>query len=160
MPFECSRCGECCERLGLVHIIKEDYGDFRFLLYNNYTGEEAPVSIDPDKRDLFLDRSIFTSFPESCPFFRYEPVNGKACCTAHLTRPEICHDYRCWRLLILNPRGRMVGKVKNIRTLCSEDPHLTKVWESCVENIPEPEDGIWEDEMIHILTRAGFTVRR
>jgi uncharacterized protein len=160
MPFECFQCGECCAHLGLVHTIKEDFGDFLFLIHNNYTGEENPVSIDPDKRELFMDKSIFLQLPHACPFFRRQPGSGKAFCTVHQTRPDICRDYACWRLLILNHRGRIVGKITFIRKLCSEDPHLTKIWDSCIENQSEPDDRIWEDEMIHTLTRAGYTVRK
>ena len=160
LSFECFQCGECCANLGLVHIIKEDDCDFRFLIHNNYTGEETPVSIDPDKRDLFLDMSILKKFPRICPFFRHQPDSGKACCTVYLTRPDICRDYGCWRLLILNHRGRRVGRVRYIRTLCSEDPVLTKLWDECVEHNVEPDDRVWEDKMIQTLTRAGYTVRK
>ena len=67
---------------------------------NEYTGEETAVTVDPDKVLLFLDRSIFEELPEACPFFRTDQKTGKAYCTVHLTRPEICRDYGCWRLLI------------------------------------------------------------
>jgi len=160
MPFECFQCGDCCEYLGLVHTIKEDYGDFRFLIHNNYTGEDTPVSVDPDKRDLFLDKSIFKKLPNTCPFFRHQPGSVKAYCTVHLTRPEICRDYGCWRLLILDHRGRRAGKIQYIRTLCSEDTTLIKLWDSCIEDHQEPDDRIWEDRMVGILTKAGYTVRK
>jgi hypothetical protein len=63
-------------------------------------------------------------------------------------------------LLILNHRGRRVGRVRYIRTLCSEDPVLTKLWDECVEHNVEPDDRVWEDKMIQTLTRAGYTVRK
>jgi len=130
------------------------------LVYNNYTGEETPVRIDPGKRDLFLETGIFNKLPHACPFFRYQPGNGKACCTVYLTRPDICRDYGCWRLLILDYRGRQAGKITNIRSFCSEDPVLTKLWDECIEHSEEPDDRIWEDTMIRTLTQAGYTVRK
>jgi uncharacterized protein len=130
------------------------------LIYNQYTGEETPVTVDPDKRELFLDKSIFEKLPDTCPFFRHRPGGELAYCTVHLTRPEICQDYGCWRLLILNHRGRRVGRIKYIRTLCSEDTFLTKLWDSCIEDHKEPDDAIWEDTMIRILTKAGYSVRK
>jgi len=158
VPFECFRCGECCHHLGHVHSILESYGNYRFLIYNQYTGEEIPVEVDPDKREIFEDKSIFSTLPDACPFFRYQPGSELAYCTVHLTRPEICQDYRCWRLLILNHNGRRVGRIRCIRTLSSDDPHLTRVWELCIENNAEPDDAVWETGMIRILTRNGFTV--
>ena len=130
------------------------------MIHNDYTGEDTPVSIDPGKRDLFLDTDIFKTLPRACPFLRHHPDTGKACCTVHLTRPEICRDYRCWRLLILDHRGRRVGKITYIRSLGSEDPILTKLWDECIEGDQEPDDRIWEDKMIRTLTRAGYTVRK
>jgi hypothetical protein len=37
---------------------------------------------------------------------------------------------------------------------------LTDLWEKCIENHKEPDDSIWEEEMISILTKAGYTVRK
>ena len=130
------------------------------MIHNTYTGEDSPVSIDPDKRDLFLDISVFNTLPQACPFFRHYPDSGKACCTVHQTRPEICRDYECWRLLILDNRGRRVGKIRYVRSLCSEDTILTKIWDECIEHHQEADDLIWEDTMIRTLTRAGYTVRK
>lgn len=160
MAFECFQCGECCDQLGYVHVIKEEYGDYRFLIYNNYTGEETPVTVDPDKRELFDDKSIFKRLPHTCPFFRHHTDSEKAFCTVHLTRPEICRDYGCWRLLILDHTGRRVGRIKFIRALCSDDALLTRLWESCIEEHQEPDDRKWEDTMIRILRNAGYSVRR
>jgi hypothetical protein len=50
----------------------------------------------------------------------------------HQTRPEICRDYGYWRLLIIDPGGRTVGKIRYIRSLCSEDTILTKIWDECI----------------------------
>jgi len=144
----------------MVHFIKEDRGNNTFLVHNNYTNEQNVVAIDPDKIEIFLDKSIFKKIPHACPFFRHQPGSEKAYCTVHLTRPEICRDYGCWRLLILDHTGRRAGRIKFIRTLHSEDSFLTEIWEKCIEHHQEPDDAIWEENMIRILTKAGFTVRK
>ncbi len=160
MAFECFQCGECCAHLGLVQSIKEEYGNYRFLLYNRYTREDTLVTVDPDKHGLFDDTSIFEQLPHTCPFFRHQPDSDLAICTVHNTRPEICRNYQCWRLLIRNSRGRPVGKIPHIRTLVSEDPLLNRIWEECIEHNPEPDDRRWEDAMIATLAKAGYSVRR
>ena len=160
MAFECFQCGECCAHLGLVHSIKEEYGNYRFLIHNRYTNEETPVTVDPDKHAIFDDKSIFVKLPQTCPFFRHQPGSELAYCTVHLTRPEMCRDYGCWRLLILNHRGRRVGKIKYIRTLISDDAFLNRIWEDCIEHIHEPDDQRWEDSMIKTLSKAGYSVRK
>jgi hypothetical protein len=73
----------------------------------------------------------------------------------HPTRPEICRDYGCWRLLIIDHQEKRVGMIRYIRSLCSEDTILTKIWDECIEHNQEPDDLLWEDMMIRTLTRAG-----
>jgi len=160
MPFECIRCGDCCTGLGLVHVIAEQRGDFSFLVSNNQTGEETLVTVDPDKRDLFLNQTILTRLPDACPFFRHEPGSSAASCTVHSTRPSICRDYQCWRLLIVDRRGNRAGKIPHARSLVTEDPQLRRLWEACIEHDEEADDRVWEDRMIRILAREGYAVRR
>ncbi len=160
MPFECQQCGECCSHLGLVHTIKEERGEYRFLVRNEYTGEETEVSVDPDKVQLFLDRSIFEHLPEACPFFRADQKTRKGYCTVHQTRPDICREYGCWRMLILNFRGRRAGRIMYQRHLASEDPDLIRLFEQCINDTSEPDDAAWDDKVIRILTRAGYSVRK
>src|SRR5512136_3112271 len=119
MPFECSQCGECCSHLGLVHTIDRYCGDFHFLLKNQYTGEKTAVAVDPDKIVLYRDTSIFQERPEACPFFRYDRVSAKGYCTVHMTRPEICRDYGCWRMLVLDSHGKRAGRIMCRRHLAS-----------------------------------------
>lgn len=159
MSFECQQCGECCSHLGLVHIIYADLGDNRFVVNNQYTGEKTTVTVDPDKTGLFLDKSIFAERPEACPFFRYDTGAAKGYCTVHLTRPEICRDYGCWRLLILTPDGKRAGRIMCERHLASEDPALTRLFAEQVNDVIEPDDAAWATMVIRILTKAGYTVR-
>lgn len=159
MPFECSQCGECCSHLGLVHTIWEEYGDFRFLVNNQYTGEKTEVSVDPDKIALFRDKSIFFERPEACPFFRYDRVSEKGYCTVHLTRPEICRDYGCWRLLILNSEGKRAGRIMCQRHLASDDEALTRLFEEHINHLGEEDDATWDEKIIRVLVMAGYTVR-
>ncbi len=159
MPFECSQCGECCSYLGQVHIIQEDYGEYRFLVNNQYTGEKTVVTVDPDKIALFCDRSIFQKRPEACPFFRYDQGSRKGYCTVHLTRPEICRDYGCWRLLILDSEGKRAGRIMCQRHLASEDEALTRLFEAHINHLAEPDDALWDRQVIRMLNAAGYSVR-
>jgi len=159
MSFECSQCGECCSHLGLVHTIREDYGDFRYLVNNEYTSEKTEVIVDPDKIGMFRDRSIFIERPEACPFFRYDHESAKGYCTVHQTRPEICRDYGCWRILILDMRGKRAGRIMCQRFLASEDERLTRLFHEQVNGIAEPDDIAWDNRLTRVLVAAGYTVQ-
>ena len=126
---------------------------------NQYTGEKTTVTVDPDKIALFCDKSIFLERPEACPFFRFERLSEKGYCTVHRTRPEICRDYGCWRLLILDARGKRAGRIMCQRHLASEDEALTLLFEEQINHCVEPDDAAWDERVIRVLLKAGFTVR-
>ncbi len=46
------------------------------------------------------------------------------------------------------------------RHLCPETAELEEIWETRVKRLEEADDAKWEAEVIHILTDAGYTVRR
>ncbi len=160
MGFECMQCGECCSHMGLVHKIKESRGDYKFLVVNVYTGEESEVEVDPDKKALFEDRETLQQLREACPFFRRNPDDRKAYCTVHFTWPDICREFKCWRLLILDQRGKRAGRIIYQRSLLSDDKILRKVWNECIDGIKEPDDAVWEEKVLFALSRAGYTIRR
>ena len=158
MPFECSQCGECCSHLGLVHTIQDEYGDLRFLVRNEYTGERTEVVVDPDKIALFRDRSTFDDRPEACPFFRYDSSVSKGYCTVHASRPAICRDYGCWRILILDARGNRAGRIKAQRFLAADDRRLERLFEEQIDPINENDDSAWDERVFRVLAAAGYRV--
>ncbi|MDD1702089.1 MAG: YkgJ family cysteine cluster protein [Methanoregula sp.] len=160
MAFTCDQCGECCSHLGLVHCITEDHGNYEFVVFNRYTNESNVVTVDVDKHALFEDRNIFVKLPEACPFFRHQPGSEKAFCTVHLTRPDICRDYGCWRMLIVSRSGRRAGRIMCARYLCSEDELLTRIFTECIDPVHEPDDKKWDDLVIRVLTERGYVVRK
>jgi len=161
MAFECQQCGECCSHMGQVHTIEKDLGNNEFLICNQYTGEEHTVKIDQDKLLLFREKRIFERLPEACPFLREEPGTGKIRCTIHLTRPDICRDFGCWRILILDSRGNRAGRItRNSRYLSSDDTFLRKIWRKCMDNESNISDDEWEDRFISTVLRAGYIVKR
>jgi Fe-S-cluster containining protein len=160
MVFDCQQCGECCSHLGLVHSITEDRGNYEFVVFNRYTNESNVVSVDADKHALYDDQGIFGKLPEACPFFRHQPGSEKAFCTVHLTRPDICRDYSCWRMLIVSRTGQRAGRIMFSRYLCSEDPFVTRIFEECIDPVHEPDDAKWDDLVTRILIERGYAVRK
>jgi hypothetical protein len=146
--------------MGQVHTICETRSDVEFLVNNQYTGEKTLVTVEQDKWDLFFDKSIFLDEPDACPFLRYRKAENKAYCTVHLTRPEICRDYGCWRLLILNSQGTRSGRIMYRRAFFSDDIILTQLWNECIDTLEEPDDELWDEKITRLLINAGYTVRK
>jgi len=160
MPYFCTQCGECCQHLGLVHVIAKQIKDDEFLLRNEYTGEINHVFIDPDKKELFLDKSIFETYPDSCPCFRFQKTEKKGYCTCHLTRPTICHDYNCWRILILDQTGARVGRIMGWRHLCAEHEDIGMIWEDNSQRLSSLSDSEWDIAVIRLFQMHGYRVIR
>ena len=159
MAFFCLRCGECCSIMGDMIRIREELGDLEFRIFYQYTGEEKRVRVDDDKRRLFEDRTILEEEPRACPFLRRD-ADGLSCCTVHGTWPEICLEYSCWSMLILDSRGKRAGRIMDLGHFCADDPDLAKIWEEMVNAPDIPRDDEWEDQVAAILATRGYRVFR
>ncbi len=144
----------------LVHDIIEERGDYTFVLYNYYCFESREVRVDPDKIALFEDKSSLEGLPEACPFLRFDAETGKAWCTVHLTRPYICRVYCCWRLLILDAKGKRAGRVLYTRTFLPDDDDLRRLWEKVKPTLDGLSNTEWDERLIGVLTASGYRVRR
>ncbi len=158
MAFLCQMCGECCSTMGEIISILEQTGSTTFRIGYSATLEERVVTLDPDKQDLFFTARPKTSL--ACPFLR-EQGPGRLICTVHQSRPELCRQYSCFRILILDAEGCRVGRVMDkSRHFTTTDPRLHAIWQTkCrLEDIPDEEE--WEREVEEILSRAGYRVIR
>jgi hypothetical protein len=144
--------------MGSVHRAEEDPANGGYHLLNICTGERTPVSIEPSIAPLYRDKSIFSKMPDACPFLRRDPASGTAVCTVHGSRPWICREYRCWRLLIVDERGRRAGRVLYRNTLRSDDPDLSALWARYIDSIGTTDSAAWEEEVRKLLGRAGYTM--
>lgn len=142
-----------------VHRTIEERGNHTFVVHNHYTGDVDEVRVDPDKIALFEDRSSIEELPGACPFLRFDGETGKAWCTVHLTRPDLCREY-CCRLLILDSRGKLAGRVTYQTALIPENDDLGRLWERVQPTVDGLRGAEWDEKLIRILTEAGYRVRR
>lgn len=157
MVFACRMCGECCSTMGEIIGIQEKTGDGEFRIRYS-TGEERLVSLDPDKKDLFFTKAPQTTM--ACPFLR-EEMPGKSLCTVHHSRPDLCRQYSCFRILVLDKQGRRRGRVLDkTRYFSSTDPRLHEIWNAQCRVLDIAQDFLWEEEVGKIFTRAGYFVEK
>ncbi len=159
MAFFCQQCGECCSSMGDVIGIREQAGPAEFVIWFKITGEERRVWIDPDKLGLFFNQDIHQHRPMACPFLR-ERSTGSAICTVHYTRPDLCRQYGCFRILVLGPDGARLGRVvEGSRYFTTMDPGLKALWDREI-GAKEIADDQWEEFVEQVLVRAGYRVIR
>lgn len=160
MAFFCLRCGECCHHMRLLFRVEQtaESGGGRYVIHHLYTGERTPVRIDPDRVQLFRDRSILRRLPDACPFLREDPATRLAVCTVHATRPDLCREFGCWRLLILGPGGDPAGRIMGSRHLVTCDRALMRLWHAWREVQRACEDASWDRELVRFLSGHGYRV--
>ena len=157
MGFFCQRCGECCSQMGEVIRIREEFDGLEFLIFYQYTGEERIVRVDPGKRALFMHSPRPADEPLSCPFLRRDR-GGLSCCTVHGTRPDICMEYTCWTMLILDSHGTRAGRVMGSGHFSPDDPGLRLLWDEYILELDRSDKEAWEQKVSAILSGEGYTV--
>ena len=158
MVFRCRQCGGCCSSMGDILQIEEESGPGTFRIRFSVTGQEQTVTLDPDKRDVFTDMSITQSRPTACPFLRFNS-DTYAVCTVHHSRPYICRQYGCFRVLILDQEGHPIGRVPDgSRIFSSLDPALHELWDLKVKGVDIPGQDDWERYVSEVFSIAGYKV--
>jgi uncharacterized protein len=160
MSFRCRLCGDCCSSMGEIIEIREQTGPSVFRIGFSVTGEERMVTIDPDKQLLWSRQDIRITRPMACPFLREEGA-GAVICTVHDSRPDLCRQYSCFRILVLDRDGRKIGRVMDgTRYFVSTDAGLRKVWDRECSNLEITDEACWEEAAGVRLASAGYTVVR
>jgi uncharacterized protein len=159
MTFVCQRCGDCCSTMGEIISIQEQIRPFEFRIgYTN--GEERLVSVDVDKRELFSHQQQNEKKSPACPFLRQRAPHERIC-TVHASRPELCRNYLCSRILIFDPEGRRAGRVLHgTRSFITENGVLLDLWRRCIRDVTIPDDEQWEKTIEDVFTQAGYRIIR
>jgi uncharacterized protein len=144
--------------MGEVIGIREKTGPREYLVWYKITGEERQVWIDADKTDLFSSQDILKKRPMACPFLR-ERSAGNDICTVHYTRPDLCRQYSCFRILVLGSKGERIGRVvDNSRYFTTMDHGLRALWDREMRSLTIADEALWENEVERILSAAGYRV--
>ena len=159
MVFRCQLCGECCSTMGEIIGIREEIGPLHFRIWYTTTGEEREVIVDRDKVDLFRAGTARES-SLACPFLRRRGAR-EFVCSVHESRPDLCRQYSCFRILALDSSGKKAGRVMDkSRCLVTVDPGLRTIWQEKIQGVDIPDETEWEAFVAEVLTRNGFRVVR
>ncbi|MEN6443672.1 MAG: YkgJ family cysteine cluster protein [Methanoregula sp.] len=143
--FECNWCGKCCASFGeFIKIERQVTGRDYFCRYG-ITNEIFPVHVHPEFADeieeAFTESDPKNSGPASkgCIFMRKNPQGKGFACAIYETRPSICREFKCYRMLIHHPpTGEVRGKVIGINELRSHDETLELIWNEKISPLPHP----------------------
>jgi uncharacterized protein len=144
--------------MGEIIEILEEISPFCFRIGYMTTCEERTVVVDPDKKAVFLKYEQTAKQSLACPFLR-EAAPGKIICTVHSSRPDLCRQYSCFRIMVLDAGGKRLGKVShNTRCLITMDHQLREIWDREVSRIQTSDERLWEDQVRRELSGNGYRV--
>jgi uncharacterized protein len=160
--FECDRCGKCCVSLG-PHIIIErqlDDRDYycRSMIYNAIFLARVDPMYREEIANEFETEDALPPGPEKkiCRFVRKNPDGNGMVCAIYATRPKVCRDFRCYRMLIRTREGTICGRVTGKNTLRTEDAALETLWTDQVAGIPYGDPAAWTKNIAGILAENGY----
>jgi hypothetical protein len=79
----------------------------------------------------------------------------------HASRPELCRNYLCSRILVLGRDGKKAGRVPHgTRYFTTEDRRLLELWNQTIRDITVADDENWEKFVDDLFTHAGYRVIR
>ncbi len=122
------------------------------------TGERFFGRLTGSGKEVFDDTSIFSAFPDACPFLRAGDTENTYICTIYDTMPSHCKNFACYVILIKNSQGLVVGKVRNNRFLSTDDADLRRLYNTDILSIQSKNEAIWQKEAKKILVGAGYKV--
>ena len=160
--FVCDRCGKCCVSLGQSITIERQLNDRDYFCRSKIDNTVFPVQVDKVFQEEIADEYLAgeTARPEPekkpCVFLRKDPGNGGTSCAIYASRPKVCRDFRCYRMLIFDKEGNACGKVIGKNTLRSEDPALQKIWNEQVAGLPTADTPAWNGRVREILAGSGY----
>jgi hypothetical protein len=143
--FDCDWCGKCCVSFGEFIKIERQLTEKDYYCRYGITGEIFPVHVQPEFADE-IDEEFADSDPKKtgssrkgCIFMRKNPEGKGFACAIYPTRPNICREFECYRMLIHHqPDGEMRGKVIGINELRTHDEILAAIWNEKIAHLPHP----------------------
>ena len=83
------------------------------------------------------------------------------CCTVHHSRPDLCRQYACFRLLILDRQGDHIGRVQDgSRFFSTMNADLRGIWQNEIAGVDIPDEAAWEEHVADVFSRRVRVTRR
>jgi len=160
--FICDRCGKCCVSLGRHITIERQLSDRDYYCRCAIDNTVFPASVDPEFREDVAGE-YETGEPchdnpdlKPCIFSRKSQDGKGTTCAIYATRPKVCREFRCYRMLIRNREGAICGRVIGKNTLRTEDPVLQGLWDARVTALPSGNPAAWTRSVSAILGEYGY----
>lgn len=160
--FACDRCGKCCVSLGPLITIERQLNDRDYYCRCKIDNALFLAHVDPVFREEIADEFAAEDGADSgpkkktCRFLRQNRQGDGTTCAIYPSRPRVCRDFRCYRMLVCNREGSICGRVIGKNTLRTQDSALEKLWNGQVAAIPYADSAAWTKNVAGILAEHGY----
>lgn len=164
--FVCDWCGKCCRSFGAFIKIERKLTDRDYYCRYGITNDLVLVHVQPEYADEVSgscseQKTGSENAEKKCPFLQKNPGGNGFVCTIYPTRPAVCREFRCYRMLIHNSKGELVGKVIGEGELRTADEALKTLWKEHIAHIPrnhQPDtpDAGWMANVMALLGQHGY----
>jgi len=156
VAFNCNRCGKCCASYGdFIRIERPLTGRDYYCRYG-IKNELFLAHIEGDFVDSHPPDSNEGKPKKGCPFLQKNPSVEGFTCAIYATRPQICREFRCYRMLIYHPDGHECGRILGQTDLKTTDETLERVWREEIAALPSHDAARWEKSVIAALAVHGY----
>ncbi|MDD1687345.1 YkgJ family cysteine cluster protein [Methanoregula sp.] len=161
--FTCDFCGKCCSSFGSFITIERQLNDRDYYCRYSLTHDLFPVHVDAEYADEVSDR--YSEQPltgkRSCPFLCRSRSGDGFACAIYSSRPPVCREFRCYRMLVYDGSGNNVGKVIGAGGISTSDEALARLWNEEIAATPHTHpaganDPAWVKKVTGILAAHGY----
>ena len=145
VKFECDLCGKCCASFGEFINVERQITDKDYFCRYGITNELFQVHVLPEYADEFTatfeetQDAMKEASKKGCVFTRKNPNGHGFICIVYPSRPTICREFLCYRMLIKHQQtGEVRGKLIGINELRTHDEILAAIWKDQISNLPHP----------------------
>jgi Fe-S-cluster containining protein len=164
--FVCDLCGKCCRSFGEFIRIERQMTERDYYCRYGITNDLFLVHVLPEYAEeiseAYLDSTPGSGNAEKkCAFLLKNPEGNGFVCAVYPTRPPVCREFRCYRMLIRNQSGNLVGRVIGKNEIRTRDEALAMIWKEHISPLrhsyrPNENDPGWTAQILAILTRYGY----
>jgi uncharacterized protein len=164
--FVCDWCGKCCRSFGEFIKIERKLTDRDYYCRYGITNDLVLVHVQPEYADAVSgtwseQKPGSENAEKKCTFLQKNPAGNGFVCTIYPTRPPVCREFRCYRMLIHNSGGDLVGRVIGQNEIKTRDEVLAALWKDQVSHLPHNNkpnapDTAWMTSVMAVLEKNGY----
>jgi len=156
VAFDCTWCGKCCASFGEFIKIERQLTSRDYYCRYGIRNELFLAHIEGDYIDS-QPPSLKEGEPvKGCPFMRKNPAGKGFACAIYSTRPRICREFRCYRMVIYHIDRHECGRIMGRNELKTNDELLAQIWKEQIAPLPHNDDARWEKLVTATLAHHGY----